>query len=213
MADRGWYPDPDGTTDRQRYFDGSIWTDQTHVGNQQWASPGAQQVIAPPTAQQTMAAPPPGYVLTKKKRHILRWLFLSFVLLIALIIIVAVASSGGTKTANVGSGTSAHPAIKDVAITSCHNEIIDAALANSGIATAMGTVANHSSETSDYTVQIAFFDHAGTRVATGAALETAVPAGGSALFTSQGDQDLSDHDSLTCKLIEVTRLATAAGQT
>lgn len=130
---------------------------------------------------------------------------------VAVVGVLALAGCGSTTTSKVGAGTSTHPASADVMITSCHNKVLDAALPNSGIATATGTVVNHSSKTSDYTVQIGFFNHAGTRVATGAALEAAVPAAGTLTFSADADQELGDHVSVTCKLVEVTRLATTSG--
>lgn len=34
MAQPGWYPDPDGTPNRYRWFDGAGWTDQVTMGGQ-----------------------------------------------------------------------------------------------------------------------------------------------------------------------------------
>ncbi len=130
----------------------------------------------------------------------------------AVVALVVLAGCGSTATSDVGAGTSSHPALKDVTVSSCHNKVLDSQVANSGIATATGMIDNHSSKTSDYTIQIGFFDHAGTRVATGAALESAVPAGGSVDFSAGGDTELGNHVSVTCKVINVTRLETAAGQ-
>jgi hypothetical protein len=41
MAQPGWYPDPDGTPNRYRWFDGAGWTDQVTTGGQGAAGGGS----------------------------------------------------------------------------------------------------------------------------------------------------------------------------
>jgi len=79
----GWYPDSQDPS-RQRYWDGTAWTD-----NYGPAVPGV---------------PSPPVVPPKKKRHIGRWVFGGIGLLVLIMIISAVTSGGGGGTKS-GTGT------------------------------------------------------------------------------------------------------------
>ncbi|WP_431959781.1 FxLYD domain-containing protein [Actinacidiphila sp. bgisy160] len=67
------------------------------------------------------------------------------------------------------------------------------------------TITNHSSETSDYQVQIEFVDAGGARIAQAVATATGVAAGSQETTSAQGSQPAAG--DIDCKITEVLRKA------
>lgn len=139
----------------------------------------------------------------KAKKGCLWWLGLAVVILVVFVIggtILAIAGSGG-KSSTPGSGTSTHPAAADVTIASC---TIDSVTQSP---TADVQVLNHSSQPSNYIVQVIFQSDDGTQqYGTGTALVNQLAAG-----QSTSDTAVSFYSgtvgTLSCKLGDVTRMA------
>lgn len=130
-------------------------------------------------------------------------------------IIVAVAAAGGggssdnkaSSSNNNGTLTSsdngAHPPQKDVTFVpqSC---TVDS---TTNWPKAKVKVTNHSSKTSDYSIQVVFKDASGVRVSDGAAIPTNVKPGESTIETAQGLDEV--HGKITCVIQSVDRYASA----
>jgi hypothetical protein len=91
-----------------------------------------------------------------------------------------------------------NPPAADVTITSCSIDSIGDANANL-------TILNHSSKSSDYIIQVGFFNPAGVRVDDGYGLENDVPSGGAVETTATGFGN--NVAPITCKLVSVDRNA------
>lgn len=119
---------------------------------------------------------------------------------VIIVIIVVAASSASNNSSKLGSGTKAHPAAKDVSVSGCRVDSL-------GLPTGKAKIVNHSSGESDYTFTVDFLNSAGTVVAQGAGLENNIAPGQTATATVTGDQQISG--SVTCKVVDVTRLASS----
>jgi hypothetical protein len=151
------------------------------------------QTTHPPTHRKTRATP------AMRK-------LLGLLVIIVLIVVVVNAAKGhatygGTNPASppgpYGAGTKTHPAINDVAITSCG---VDPTL---GFPQPSVAVTNHSSGTSDYTYQVDFM-HGTTVISQGYGTEENIAPGQSATDQIPGDNQAS---SVTCQLVDVERTA------
>ncbi|MET9874383.1 FxLYD domain-containing protein [Actinacidiphila glaucinigra] len=109
--------------------------------------------------------------------------------------------SGNDSPASVspagGSGQKSAP--RDAKVTSC------ALAAFSKWPSAEVTITNHSSETSDYQVRIAFVDAGGGRIAEAVANATGLASGDAIDTSAQGSEPASG--DIDCKVIEVLRKA------
>ena len=95
--------------------------------------------------------------------------------------------------------TSSKTAAKDVTITSCKGS------PTGGHPTAQGTIRNHSSKSSGYTIHVKFKDSSGNGVGDGAALVAKVDPGTTAKWHATGT--LNAKGAVNCELSSVTRAA------
>ncbi len=115
---------------------------------------------------------------------------------VALVVIaVVLVAHAGTP----GQGTPSHPAAADVSVTACG---VDPTVR---LPEATVEVHNHSSGTSNYTYSVSFINAAGTVVSQGGGLEAGIVAGETADEKVYGDTSATS--PLTCKLVDVVRLA------
>lgn len=115
---------------------------------------------------------------------------------------IAAGACASSSTSNLGAGTSSHPALADVAVSTCGQ--------SDGLASATGLIDNHSSGTSDYIISIGFFAN-GVRVDEGDAFQDNVAAHSKATYSAMGT-NMSDPANVTCKVVNVTRMASSTGQ-
>ena len=108
------------------------------------------------------------------------------VLLVAATCLVAGSSCSSSKSAK-----------KDVKIASC------TAGPGGGKPTAAGTIVNHSSKTSAYTVHVKFYDSSGNAVGDGLSVVASVDPDETARWDTKGS--LNAKGPVTCKLDSVTR--------
>jgi hypothetical protein len=93
--------------------------------------------------------------------------------------------------------TSSKAARNDVTITSCRAD------PGGGRPTASGTILNHSSKTSRYTIHVKFYDSSGNAVGDGLSAVASVDADQTAKWDTTGT--LNAKGPVTCKLESVTR--------
>jgi hypothetical protein len=93
--------------------------------------------------------------------------------------------------------TSSKSAKKDVTIVKCQAD------PGGGKPTASGTIVNHSSKTSRYTVHVKFYDSSGNAVGDGISAVGSVDADETAKWDATGSLDAKG--PVTCKLDSVTR--------
>lgn len=130
---------------------------------------------------------------------------------LAVIGIIAVALAGNSGSTHTGSGNSGtltsssnkgNPPTHDVRLSDC---TIDPTL---GWPSVTVTLTNHSSQTSNYIVQVEFTDRAGTRLSSGMAAENNVQPGQKVISHAQG-ADTVQGAAITCKVNKVDRYASA----
>lgn len=159
-----------------------------------------QQQYPPPAAPVYAGGQPP-----RRKsgwRYFRRTLAAGGVLLIVAVVGSAIAAAGKPPSHSHGgaltsSGNTAHPPQDDVTVTGCTVDTI-------GLPHAAITITNHSGRASDYLISTEFLAGA-TRVAEGAASQSAVAAGQIARTEAIGDQEV--HGTLVCRVTKVDRLA------
>ena len=93
--------------------------------------------------------------------------------------------------------SSSKSARKDVKITSCKAD------SGGGKPTAAGTIVNHSSKTSAYTVHVKFKDSSGNSVGDGVSVVASVDPNTTAKWDTKSDLDAKG--TVTCELDSVTR--------
>ena len=136
----------------------------------------------------------------------------SLLLVVLVIVIVLVAVNSGSKSTSTstpsgstsplsGSNNTAHPPAADVTVTSCRVD------PSTNWPAARLEITNHSSKTSNYTVQVQFLNSSGTRVADGLAAASNVAPGERALETAQSLDTVSGN--VTCNVTSVERFASA----
>jgi hypothetical protein len=108
----------------------------------------------------------------------------------------ALVLAGAFAVAGV-SCSSSKSARKDVKITSCK------AGPNNGKPTAAGTIVNHSSKTSAYTIHVKFKDASGNGVGDGLSVVASVDPNTTAKWDTKGT--LNAKGAVTCELDSVTR--------
>ena len=122
--------------------------------------------------------------------------------------IVLVAVNSGSKSTTTSSGSSsplsgsnntAHPPAADVKVTSC---TVDP---STNWPAAKLEITNHSSKTSNYTVQVQFLNSSGIRVADALAAASNVSPGERAVETAQSLDVVSGN--VTCNVTSVDRFA------
>lgn len=186
----GWFADP-YRRHEHRYYDGAQWTENV-------ADAGVQSVdhVDPgtPHSQET----PQPVAAPKSKSGCLPWLggaaaivFLVIVGFVVLVVVLLVVSASDDDD---------HPPRKDVAITACAPNGLG------GYWRTEGTIVNHSSERSDYTVRIGYFKGA-TRIGSSSTFESDVDPGARVTWDSG---DISSGDvagPVQCRIIDVSRHA------
>jgi hypothetical protein len=103
----------------------------------------------------------------------------------------------GLATVAGASCTSSKSAKKDVKITSCRAD------PGGGKPSASGTILNHSSKTSRYSVHVKFYDTSGNAVGDGISAVASVDPNKTAKWDTTGSVDAKG--PVTCKLDSVTR--------
>jgi hypothetical protein len=96
-----------------------------------------------------------------------------------------------------GACSSSSSAKKDVSITACTPG------PNNGHPTATGTIANHTSKASLYTIHVQFTDPSGNKVGDGIAAVAKVGSGATAKWHANGTEAVKG--SVKCSLSQVTR--------
>jgi hypothetical protein len=112
-------------------------------------------------------------------------------------VIVLAATSACVVAALAGCAVSGSTAAKDVTITACTPS------PTGGHPSAKGTIMNHSSKSSVYTIHVKFTDAAGNGVGDGLAAVAKVDAGSTANWHADGS--LNAKGPLKCTLSSVTR--------
>jgi hypothetical protein len=124
-------------------------------------------------------------------------------LVIVSVIAVGTADDDNGDQADTGVRTESrnteNPPQDDVVIDSCE--------ASQGLnfATAKGTITNHSSETSNYVIEVNITDEAGTVLGNTGSVVNNVPAGGTALFEAPSTVEMAP--GVSCELTDVNRFA------
>jgi len=114
-------------------------------------------------------------------------------------LVVLAGASAFVAAALNGCAVSASTAAKDVTITACTPS------PTGGHPSAKGTIVNHSSHASVYTIHVKFTDSAGNGVGDGLAAVAKVDAGSTANWHADGS--VNAKGSLKCALSSVTRNA------
>lgn len=156
---------------------------------------------------ETATAPAPAS--EKKKRHLLRWIVIGFV---AIMIIGAVSGGGDDATSQstadpassfddteFGSGTAENPATEDVELSTCTGDEYSVK--------AGGTITNHSSKASNYSIEVEFVYESGTRFADGLDFQTNIAPGQSSNWEALDMPSSMPTGPFTCRIVEVDRTA------
>jgi hypothetical protein len=163
-------------------------------------------------APQPQPGQQPPFIVQKKggfgKGCLLSLAIVVGLVVILIIVLVIVASSSSKSTVpgipNIpglpapGQGSTSHPATADVAMTACSTDT------TLNLPTASLTITNHSSQPSNYIVDVNFTS-GGTIVAQGIAVENDVAAGQQAHTDATGDMQVTG--AVTCQVASVTRVA------
>lgn len=212
-SDGKWYP-PESSAPQQG---GTPAAPQASTA--QWGGPtqqagawGSTQTQTPPPGWTPAQPPSAGWTPPKRKRGKGVWIALGAALVLLIIIIAIAAGSSSDKNSttkitspgapSTGGGArsidnSSHAAAKDIdGITDCG--------ADEFSAHAAGTLTNHSSDRSNYIIQVAFIRPDGSQAGTGAAFANDVDAGQKADWKAVGG---SVTGQFTCKVTTVTRFA------
>lgn len=180
---------------------------------QQWGMPPSPPLAGPawggqPPPGQPPYGPPPPERRSRFGRGCLFGCLGSLLLVVLVIVIVAVAVHSGSKPTPTSSGSTsplsgsnntAHPPTADVTVTSC---TVDP---TTNWPAAKLEITNHSSKTSNYTVQVEFLNPSGTRVADALGAATNVAPGERAIETAQSLDVVSG--DVTCRVTSVERYA------
>ena len=217
----GWYSDPAGVYE-SRYWDGTSWTE--HVSDRGVTSTAPTQAAFAAPAP-TPVAPPPSFgsprdaraqakaakAYAKAQRPFYRkkrWWVLGA---IVVIIIAAIASSSGKTTkpaaakstggVQSASDNAKHPPQADVSISGCSYD------ASTQFATATLSILNHSSQRSNYLIEVSFENSKGVQLGSNAAGGGDNVDAGQKSLVQAVDSLTAPPDALKCVLKSVNRFA------